>query len=100
MQDTEYIYGIRAERRDDLMRDLQENGVQCGIHYPIPVHLQKAYEFLGYGEGSFPVAEKCAREELSLPMFPELAMEQIRYVGDTIRKSVDQWESTLSRNAF
>ncbi|NIO21382.1 MAG: erythromycin biosynthesis sensory transduction protein eryC1, partial [Candidatus Aenigmarchaeota archaeon] len=57
-----------------------------GIHYPVPVHLQKAYEFLGYKEGSFPVAERCASEYISLPMYPELSETQIEYVADSIKE--------------
>ncbi|NIQ13793.1 MAG: hypothetical protein GTO02_05125, partial [Candidatus Dadabacteria bacterium] len=55
-----------------------------GIHYPVPVHLQKAYEFLGYKKGSFPVAERCASQYISLPMYPELLRDQIEYVADQL----------------
>jgi dTDP-4-amino-4,6-dideoxygalactose transaminase len=61
-------------------------GVNCGIHYPVPIHLQKAYSFLGLRPGSFPVAERCARELLSLPMYPELRPDQIRFVADTLKE--------------
>jgi dTDP-4-amino-4,6-dideoxygalactose transaminase len=63
-------------------------GVQTGIHYPIPVHLQDAYRDLRYPEGSFPVSEAVAREVLSLPMFPELTRAQIGQVGEAVRASV------------
>ena len=66
------------------MAALAEKGISCGIHYPVPVHLQDAYGFLGLKAGSFPVAETCAEEFLSLPMFPELKAEQIAYVADTL----------------
>jgi dTDP-4-amino-4,6-dideoxygalactose transaminase len=75
-----HIYAIRTQNRDTFISTLAEKGIRCGIHYPIPVHLQQAYKFLGYGTGSFPVAEKCAEELVSLPMFAELGKEQIRYV--------------------
>ena len=63
-----------------MLRALSERGISCGIHYPIPVHLQRAYQFLGYERGAFPVAEKCAQEFLSLPMYPELDALQIQTV--------------------
>jgi len=72
-----HIYAIRVKHRDALKGKLMEENIGCGIHYPIPVHLQKAYGFLGLRRGSFPVSEKCADEFLSLPMYPELTLEQI-----------------------
>lgn len=67
------------------MKALAEQGISCGIHYPVPLHLQDAYQFLGYKQEDFPVAEKCAREFVSLPMFPELTEEQVRYVVEKIK---------------
>src|SRR3989339_1446546 len=75
-----HIYAIRTKQRDRLMARLAEKGISCGIHYPVPIHLQDAYRCLGLKVGSFPVAEKCADELLSLPMFPELTTEAIAYV--------------------
>lgn len=75
-----HVYAIRTKDRDALINYLAEKNVYCGIHYPIPIHLQNAYSFLGKGKGSFPVAEKCAEQLVSLPMFPELSEEQIEYV--------------------
>ena len=72
--------------RDTLRERLGEAGIGCGIHYPIPIHLQKAATDLGYGPGSFPVVEKACEQILSLPMFAELRDEQIDYVCDTIRE--------------
>ena len=80
-----HIYSIRVKNRDRVMEALVEKGINCGIHYPVPVHLQKAYEFLGHKPGDFPVAEKIASELLSLPMFPELTEEQIEYVADSLK---------------
>jgi len=59
---------------------MARRGIACGIHYPIPVHLQEAYRSLGYAKGSFPVSERCADEFLSLPMYPELTAEQLGVV--------------------
>jgi len=80
-----HIYAIRTDRREQLMAYLAERGIACGIHYPVPLHLQKAYQGLGLAEGSFPVAERCAAEFVSLPMFPELTAEQISFVADEIK---------------
>jgi dTDP-4-amino-4,6-dideoxygalactose transaminase len=80
-----HIYAIRVKDRDKLMAFLGEKGISCGIHYPVPVHLQNAYSFLGKGKGSFPVAEKCAEQYLSLPMFAELSDEQVDYVVQQIK---------------
>lgn len=81
-----HVYAIRVQNRDKLMKFLAEKDIHTGIHYPIPVHLQEAYQFLGFGEGSFPVAEKCANEFVSLPMFPELTGEQIEYTVEQIKQ--------------
>jgi dTDP-4-amino-4,6-dideoxygalactose transaminase len=75
-----HVYAIRTKQREALMRALVEKDIHCGIHYPIPVHLQRAYQGLHLREGTFPIAELCASEFLSLPMFPELSKEQIEYV--------------------
>src|SRR4030042_6922146 len=70
------LYAIRVQNRDALIRALAEKEIHCGIHYPIPLHLQDAYNALGFGKGRFPVAEKVASEFVSLPMFPELEQAQ------------------------
>lgn len=80
-----HIYAIRVKERDRLMAGLGEKGIACNIHYPVPIHLQEAYRSLNLGPGSFPVAEKCASEYLSLPMFAELTPEQITYVAEQVR---------------
>jgi dTDP-4-amino-4,6-dideoxygalactose transaminase len=64
---------------------MEENGIGCGIHYPVPIHLQDAYKALRLRKGSFPVAEMCANEVVSLPMYPELTREQIEYVACQIK---------------
>ncbi len=80
-----HIYAIRTQSRDAFMAALAENDVFCGIHYPIPLHLQDAYSSLGYKKGDFPIAEKCCEQIVSLPMFPELTPEQIEYVIEKIK---------------
>jgi len=80
-----HIYAIRTKKRDALMSALAEKNISCGIHYPISLHLQDAYRSLGYTQGSFPIAEKCATEFLSLPMFPELTENQIMMVVAEIK---------------
>jgi len=80
-----HIYAIRTKNRDELIAKLGEKGVNCGIHYPVPVHLQNAYASLGLKKGTFPVAEKVASEFVSLPMFAELTEEQIHYVADEVK---------------
>jgi dTDP-4-amino-4,6-dideoxygalactose transaminase len=81
-----HIYAIRVRDRFALMKELAEKDITCGIHYPVPIHLQEAYQDMGLRKGSFPIAERCAEEFISLPMFPELAKEQIEYVVDQIKK--------------
>jgi len=81
-----HVYAIRAKKRDMLRDFLGKNGVSTGVHYPIPVHLQKAYSFMGLGEGSFPASEKVANEILSLPMYPELSANEIDYVVGNIKR--------------
>jgi dTDP-4-amino-4,6-dideoxygalactose transaminase len=83
-----HIYAIRVPDRDDFMRRLTERGIGCGIHYPVPVHLQEAYRGLGYKRGAFPVAERCADEFVSLPMFPELTAVQLESVVHAVKESV------------
>jgi dTDP-4-amino-4,6-dideoxygalactose transaminase len=67
---------------------MADKGIACAIHYPIPLHLQDAYRFLGCEKGCFPVAETCAEEFLSLPMFPELTHAQIHAVADELKMCI------------
>jgi len=77
-----HLYVVRVENRDQLQRCLAEANIGTGIHYPIPLHLQNAYAFLGYKQGDFPASEKAASQILSLPMYPGLtANQQDRVVG-------------------
>jgi len=75
-----HVYGVMTPRRRELMDALEAQGVQTGIHYPVPVHLLPAYSDLNYQAGDFPIAERLASEELSLPMFPELTEQEVDYV--------------------
>ena len=83
-----HIYSIRVDNRDELIKSLAQKNIFCGIHYPVPLHLQDAYKSLGYGKGSFPVAEKCAEQIVSLPMFAELTSEQIETVSNEIKSLI------------
>ena len=80
-----HVYAVRTPEREAVMKALAEQGIQTGIHYPIPCHLQPAYQDGAYPRGSFPVAERAANEVMSLPMFPELADEQLQMVAEAIR---------------
>ncbi|MBD2148111.1 DegT/DnrJ/EryC1/StrS family aminotransferase [Sphaerospermopsis sp. FACHB-1194] len=76
-----HIYAVRSPDRDILQKQLMDKGVQTGIHYPIPVHLQKGYADLGYKLGDFPYSESAANEELSLPMYAELSDSSLNYIA-------------------
>ena len=91
-----HVYAIRVQERDQVLQTLAGRGISCGIHYPVPVHLQEAYRSLGYTRGSFPIAERCADEFLSLPMFPELTAEQVEYVGCEVRTCLEQRAAAVS----
>jgi dTDP-4-amino-4,6-dideoxygalactose transaminase len=93
-QHVYHIYAIRVQDRNAVMSRLTEQGIGCGIHYPIPVHLQEAYRNLGYGNGAFPVAESCASEFLSLPMFPELTPGQVATVAEAVKQAVSLTPAT------
>lgn len=67
-----HLYVLRVKNRDQMLKNLSDKGINCAIHYPLPLHLQEAYNGLGFTLGSFPVAERCAEDIISLPMFPEL----------------------------
>jgi dTDP-4-amino-4,6-dideoxygalactose transaminase len=81
-----HIYAVRVPDRDGVLQRMAARGVHCGIHYPVPIHLQRAYSFLGLRPGAFPVTERCARELLSLPMYPELRPEQIHFAVETLKE--------------
>jgi len=81
-----YLFVIRAKCRDELKSFLEKNGIQCGIHYLLPVHLQPPYLEMGYRKGMYPEAEKWAKEVLSIPMHPQLTEEEIYYITSTIKR--------------
>jgi len=85
-----HIYAVRTVFRNELQQYLKEKGIQTAIHYPQPPHLQKAYYFLGYKEGDYPVSEKIAAETLSLPLFPGLDRNAQNYVIDNIKSFFKQ----------
>ena len=80
-----HLYVIQVENREMLRAKLAEKGISTGIHYPLPIHLQQAYQPLGYKQGDFPVSEQLASRIISLPMYAELNADKIEYVTSTIR---------------
>jgi dTDP-4-amino-4,6-dideoxygalactose transaminase len=84
-----HIFAVRLQERDALREHLKARGISTGIHYPIPLHLQPAYRHLAYKEGDFPITEECARQVLSLPMYPELTQEQMEEVTRAIKEFME-----------
>jgi dTDP-4-amino-4,6-dideoxygalactose transaminase len=88
-EDSQHVfhhYTIRSNQRDDLRAFLKSQGISTLVHYPIPVHLQPAYQDLGYARGGLPESEAAAEQVLSLPLFPELSQEEIAYVSRAVIK--------------
>jgi dTDP-4-amino-4,6-dideoxygalactose transaminase len=82
------LYVVQVDNREAVQADLAKEKIDTGIHYPVPLHLQKAYSSLGYRQGDFPVAEKAAERILSLPMFPSLSeADQARVVNALVRSA-------------
>jgi dTDP-4-amino-4,6-dideoxygalactose transaminase len=82
-----HLYVIKTKNRDGLQKHLSENGIGTLIHYPIPPHLQKAYQSLGLKKGSFPIAEELADNCLSLPIWPGMTLDQVNTVAENIKKA-------------
>jgi len=85
-QSARHLYVVRHPKRNQLKALLEEREIGCGLHYPVPLHLQKAFQYLGYSSGDFPVAERAARECLSLPIYPELTDDAIQAVTGVIKE--------------
>ena len=84
-----YVVEVPPEAREHVRSQLSRVGVATGIHYPLPVHLQPAFAHLGYRAGAFPVAERLCQRVLSLPMYPELRVEQVHYIAQALLKALD-----------
>jgi dTDP-4-amino-4,6-dideoxygalactose transaminase len=84
-------YCVRVPRRDELAAHLREEGIGCAIYYPIPLHMNDCFGYLGYKEGDFPEAENAAKEVLALPAYPELTNEMKDYVSDMALAFLGQW---------
>jgi dTDP-4-amino-4,6-dideoxygalactose transaminase len=81
-----HLYVVRVKDRDALIKTLGEQGITCAIHYPLPLHLQEAYKPMGIAAGSFPVAERVAKEIVSLPMYPELTADEVQTVAAAVKE--------------
>ncbi len=87
-QDVFHLYVIRVQERDRVRQELASAGIETGVHYPVPLHLQPAFAYLGRGPGDFPVAEGLASRSLSLPMFPGISRDQMDYVAEMLAGAV------------
>ena len=88
-----HLYVVRSKHRNELKDWLEKRGVECGIHYPVPIHLQPAYqELYGYQEGAFPLTEKFSEQVLSIPMYPGLADADVQLVAGTIREFYEHFD--------
>jgi dTDP-4-amino-4,6-dideoxygalactose transaminase len=83
-----HLYVVRVPRRDEVLARLHAAGIGAGVHYPIPIHLQRPFRELGHREGDFPVTESAAREILSLPLFPQITAAQQERVVDVLREAL------------
>ena len=90
-----HVYTLRTDDRDGLQASLQADGIQTGIHYPVPVHLQAAYADLGYERGAFPHSETAANQVLSLPLYPELSSQAVAEVAGAVKRAVANRAQTV-----
>lgn len=79
-------FTIVAERRDELLNYLQSRDIGCAIYYPVPLHLQQCFSYLGHRQGDFPIAEKLSETVISIPVYSELQREQLEFVADSIKE--------------
>ena len=84
--EVNYVYSIEAEDRDALVKYLEKNYIETEIYYPIPLHLQPCFRYLGYRKDDFPVAEKASTRSVALPFYPDLTYKQIDYICTTIKE--------------
>jgi dTDP-4-amino-4,6-dideoxygalactose transaminase len=84
-REVNYVFCIQAENRDGLQAHLNGRGIGTSVYYPISLHLQKCFEYLGYKKGDFPVAEKLCNRVLALPLFPELTEDEVSYVCESVK---------------
>jgi dTDP-4-amino-4,6-dideoxygalactose transaminase len=82
-----HLYVIQSDNRDDLRQQLSDAGIECGLHYPVPLHLQEAYRFLGYKQGDFAVTERATTRILSLPMYPGIDSAAVERIVSELRES-------------
>jgi dTDP-4-amino-4,6-dideoxygalactose transaminase len=93
-----HVYTVRTDERDGLQSALQAEGIQTGIHYPVPVHLQPAYADLGYARGAFPRSESAAQQVLSLPLYPEISSQAVAEVAGALKRAIaHRTQSAISR---
>lgn len=85
-QPVYYVFNVLAQRRDELSEYLKVNEIGTSIYYPIPLHLQKCFEYLGHKKGDFPVSERVAENIIALPIYPEITEEEVEFVCETIKK--------------
>ncbi len=99
MMHVYHLYVVRVPHRDELLEWLNRHGVGAAIHYPVPIHLQEATRHLGYSEGDFPVTERVAGEIISLPIYPELGIDDVNYICQTIGDFLRARRSKRGRTA-
>jgi UDP-2-acetamido-2-deoxy-ribo-hexuluronate aminotransferase len=81
-------YSIRVKNRDMLQEELKERGIPTAVHYPMPLHLQECFNYLGYKSGAFPISEKVSKDIISLPMNPYLSDMEIEYIVKIIKNEI------------
>ena len=92
-----HLFTPWVQDRDAVREELARRGVQTAVHYPVPVHLQEAYAYLGYKQGSLPQTEKACAEVLSMPLFPEMSRDQVMYAADTLKQVVTSLSAQPAR---